>query len=182
MEKVECGNYKIYVVKGDITEFEVDAIVNAANKFLKHGGGVAGAIVKKGGYVIQRESDEIIKRMGPLKVGEAVFTSAGNLKAKIVIHTVGPIFGEGDEYSKIYKAVWNSLSLADEQGMRSIALPAISTGVYRVPPEISAKAIIQAVIDYSKEARHIREVYIVLYTEEVYRIFENVFRGLKEQC
>ncbi len=182
MESHKCGNYYISVVKGDITEFQVDAIVNAANKFLKHGGGVAGAIVRKGGMVIQEESDRLIRERGPLNVGDAVFTSAGNLKAKIVIHTVGPIFGEGDEYSKIYRAVINSISLADEKGMRSVAFPAISTGVYRVPPEISARAMIQALIDYSDSARNIEHVYLVLYTDEIYEIFRRVFQELLSQC
>ena len=182
MDRVKCGKYVIELAKGDITEFEVDAIVNAANKFLKHGGGVAGAIVRKGGYIIQRESDELIKKRGPLDVGEAVYTTAGNLKAKIVIHTVGPIFGEGDEMSKIYRAVWNSISLADENGMRSVAFPAISTGVYRVPPEISARAMIEALIDYSQHAKNVEKVYIVLYTEEIYRVFKEIFDELSSRC
>ncbi len=182
MESIKCGNYYISIVKGDITEFEVDAIVNAANKFLKHGGGVAGAIVRKGGMIIQEESDKLIRERGPLDVGDAVFTSAGNLKAKIVIHTVGPIFGEGDEYNKIYRAVVNSVSLADERGMKSVAFPAISTGVYRVPPEISARAMIQALIDYSDMAKNIEHVYLVLYTDDIYEVFRKVFRELLSQC
>ncbi|HIE37144.1 TPA: macro domain-containing protein, partial [Candidatus Geothermarchaeota archaeon] len=149
METVKCGRYYISIVKGDITGFRVDAIVNAANKFLRHGGGVAGAILKRGGPIIQIESDKIIRERGPLNVGDAVYTPAGNLEAKIVIHTVGPIYGEGGEYKKIYTAVMNSLTLADELGMRSIAFPAISTGVYKVPPKVSAEAMLSAVIDYS---------------------------------
>lgn len=182
MESVKCGNYYISIVKGDITEFEVDAIVNAANKFLKHGGGVAGAILRKGGMIIQEESDKLIRERGPLNVGDAVFTSAGNLKAKIVIHTVGPIFGEGDEYKKIYRAVINSIGLADERGMKSVAFPAISTGVYRVPPDISARAMIQALIDYSVNAKNVENVYLVLYTDDIYEVFKKVFRELLSQC
>ncbi len=182
MDRVRCGRYWIELAKGDITEFEVDAIVNAANRFLKHGGGVAGAIVRKGGYIIQKESDELIRKRGPLNVGDAVYTSGGNLKAKIVIHTVGPIYGEGDEYSKIYKAVWNSVSLADENGMRSVAFPAISTGVYRVPPDISARAMIQSLIDYSKYVKNVERVIIVLYTDEIFQIFRDIFNELTVQC
>ncbi len=182
METVKCGKYNISIVKGDITEFKVDAIVNAANKFLKHGGGVAGAILRKGGWVIQEESDKLVKERGPLEVGDAVYTTAGNLSAKIVIHTVGPIYGEGDEYQKIYRAVTNSISLADERGMKTVAFPAISTGVYKVPPEISARAMIQALIDYSEYAKNVEHVYLVLYTQEIYDIFERVFRELSTQC
>lgn len=182
METVKCGRYQISIVKGDITGFKVDAIVNTANKFLRHGGGVAGAIIKRGGSIIQMESDKIIRERGPLNVGDAVYTLAGHLDAKIVIHTVGPVYGEGGEYSKIYKAVMNSLTLADERGMRSIALPAISTGVYRVPPETSAEAMLDAIIDYSGRAVNIDHVYIVLYTEDIYRIFKEVFHKLISRC
>ena len=179
---MRCNRYYITLTKGDITEFKVDAIVNAANKFLKHGGGVAGAIVRRGGSIIQEESDRIIRDRGPLDVGEAVYTSAGNLHAKIVIHTVGPIMGEGDEYRKLYRAVYNSISLADEQGMKTIAFPAISTGVYRVPPEISARAMLEALRDYSMYARNIEHVYIVLYTEEIYNVFRREAEKFKDGC
>ena len=94
----------IQLVKGDITDLEVDAIVNAANKWLKHGGGVAAAIVRKGGEIIQKESNKIISEYGPLEVGDAVITTAGKLKVKAVIHTVGPVYGEGQEKEKLKKA------------------------------------------------------------------------------
>lgn len=171
MERFRCGGLEILFMKGDITEVEADAIVNAANKYLQHGGGVAGAIVRRGGQVIQEESDRIIRERGPLEVGDAVKTTAGRLKAKWVIHTVGPIKGEGDEESKIYRAVRNSLLLAKSEGLESIAFPAISTGVYRVEPEVSARGMIRAVKDFSRDPGSVKRVIFVLYTDDIYRVF-----------
>jgi len=111
----EINGVKLKVVKGDITQEEVEAIVNAANSYLKHGGGVAGAIVRAGGEVIQKESDEYVEKYGPLPVGSATITSAGKLKAKYVIHTVGPRWGEGDEEKKLEKAIESVLTLAKEK-------------------------------------------------------------------
>jgi len=167
-----CGDGKITIVKGDITDQDVDAIVNAANEYLKHGGGVALAIVRRGGDVIQRESDEQIRRRGPLKVGEAVYTSGGNLKARYVIHTVGPRRGDGDEWGKIFEAVSNSLKLAYELGVESIAFPAISAGTFGVDPEVSADAILEATKQFLiKGFGRPREVRIVLYGDEIYNVF-----------
>ncbi len=173
MERWVCGEGEIVIVEGDITEQEVDAIVNAANEYLKHGGGVALAIVRKGGDVIQRESDELVKRRGPLKVGEAVYTSAGRLRARYVIHTVGPRKGSGDEWRKIYEAVTNSLLLGEQLGCRSIAIPAISAGTFGVEPETSADAIIQASKDFltSGGPQHLKTIKLVLYGERMYKIF-----------
>ncbi len=177
---LERFNYKgveIEILKGDITEVEADAIVNAANKYLKHGGGVAAAIVKKGGGIIQKESNKIIAEYGPLEVGEAVATSAGRLKAKKVIHTVGPVYGEGREREKLMKAVCNSMRLAEELGLKSIAFPAISTGVYRVPPELAADAMIDAILDHIDSGKcKLNKIMLVLYTNEIYSIFLNTFK------
>jgi O-acetyl-ADP-ribose deacetylase len=114
----------IRLVKGDITERTVDVIVNAANSYLKHGGGVAGAIVRKGGGIIQKESDKI----GFVPVGSSVITGAGKLPCKAVIHAVGPKMGEGDEDAKLRSSVSSSLTLASERNFRSISMPAISLG------------------------------------------------------
>jgi O-acetyl-ADP-ribose deacetylase len=109
---VNLGNNKVLrLVKGDITERNVDAIVNAANSYLKHGGGVADAIVRKGGGIIQQESDKIVANKGPVPVGTAVDSTAGKLPCKAVIHTVGPRMGEGNEDYKLRKAVKSSLSI-----------------------------------------------------------------------
>lgn len=183
MKEYRYKNIMINIVKGDITEIEADAIVNAANKYLKHGGGVAAAIVNRGGAIIQRESNKIIAEYGPLEVGEAVSTSAGELKAKKVIHTVGPIYGEGWEREKIIKAVINCLRLADGIGLRSIAFPAISTGIYRVPVELAADAMIDGIFEYiDKNTSNIEKIILVLYTSKVYDTFLNKLkRKLREK-
>ena len=121
---------KLIACKGDITQQDTDAITNAANEYLKHGGGVAGAIVRRGGYEIQKESDEIVRERGPVPVGEAVVTGAGKLKAKYVIHTVGPRWGEGDEDNKLYRAIQSVLREADKLKISSVAIPAVSTGIF----------------------------------------------------
>jgi O-acetyl-ADP-ribose deacetylase (regulator of RNase III) len=115
----------IRLVKGDITERKVDVIVNAANSYLKHGAGVAGAIVRKGGAIIQQESDKI----GYVQVGSAVITTSGKLPCNAVIHTVGPRMGEGNEDNKLRKAIQNCLKLATEKGFKTISLPAVSSWV-----------------------------------------------------
>jgi len=117
------------LVKGDITERDVDVIVNAANSILNHGGGVAGAIVRKGGRLIQEESDKI----GSVPVGSAVMTSAGKLRCKAIIHAVGPRMGEGEEDDKLKNAVRTSLLLASQNGFVSISMPAISSGTFGFP-------------------------------------------------
>ena len=141
---VNIGNNKVLrLVKGDITERNVDAIVNAANSYLKHGVGVAAAIVRKGGTLIQEESNKIVKGIGGLiPVGSAVITKAGNLPCKAVIHTVGPRMGEGDEDYKLRKAVRSSLLLASEKGFRSISMPAISSGIFGFPKDRCAKILV----------------------------------------
>ena len=116
----------IRLVSADLTEREVDAIVNAANTRLQHGGGVAGAIVRKGGQVIQDESD----RIGYVPVGGAAITTGGTLKARYVIHAVGPRIGEGDEDNKLKQAINSVLALATEEKLRSISIPAISAGIF----------------------------------------------------
>lgn len=135
------------LVQGDIAERDVDAIVNAANSHLKHGGGVAGAIVRKGGQVIQEESDKI----GFTPVGTAVITSAGKLPAKFVIHAVGPRMGEGDEDNKLKNAVLSSLLLASEKGLKSISIPAISYGIFGFPKDRCAGILVKKALNYIKE-------------------------------
>src|SRR5215831_19342656 len=128
----------IRLVKGDITERNVDVIVNAANSHLKHGAGVAGAIVRKGGSIIQRESNKI----GYVQVGSAVITTSGKLPCSAVIHTVGPRMGEGNEDTKLRKAVQSSLKLAADNGFKSISMPAISSGIFGFPKDRCAKILI----------------------------------------
>jgi O-acetyl-ADP-ribose deacetylase (regulator of RNase III) len=129
---------KLRLVQGDITGRDVDAIVNAANSYLQHGGGVAGAIVRKGGKTIQDESDAI----GFTPVGTAVITRAGKLPARYVIHAVGPRMGEGDEDNKLKNAVRSALALASEKALTSISLPAISAGIFGFPKDRCAKILV----------------------------------------
>ncbi len=162
---------QVFLTKGDITEIEADAIVNAANSYLEHGGGVAYAIVKKGGWKIQEESREYIRNHGPLKTGEVAVTSAGKLKAKYVIHAVGPIYGvEGEE--KLEESIRNSLKKAEELGIKSIALPAISTGIYGYPYEICARKFAKVLNEKDWKLK----IIVCLYSEDAYNTFKEVFR------
>jgi len=142
--EINLDNNKILrLVKGDITERNVDVIVNAANSYLKHGGGVAAAIARKGGAVIQDESDMIITAGGLVPVGSAVITTAGRLPCKAVIHTVGPRMGEGNEDYKLRKAVRSSLLLASEKGFTSISMPAVSSGIFGFPKDRCARILVE---------------------------------------
>jgi len=132
------GSCRLEAVLGDMTAETTDAIVNAANRELAHGGGLAGAIVRAGGDVIQRESD----RLAPVEVGHATTTSAGDLPCRWVIHAVGPRWGEGDEEAKLRSAVRSALGEADRIGARSLSLPAISTGVFGYPKQEGVRTLV----------------------------------------
>ncbi len=134
-------------VEGDITERDVDAIVNAANSRLQHGGGVAGAIVRKGGLSIQEESD----RVGPVPVGGAALTGAGRLPAKAVIHAVGPRMGEGGEDEKLESAVFSALALASAKSFKSIAMPAISSGIFGFPKDRCARILVRSALRFIRD-------------------------------
>ena len=134
----KTNNKALRLVLGDITERDVDAIVNAANSHLQHGGGVAGAIVRKGGQIIQDESDKI----GFVPVGNAAITTAGKLPSRFVIHAVGPRMGEGDEDNKLKNAVLSSLMRASDKGLKSISMPAISSGIFGFPKDRCASILV----------------------------------------
>lgn len=162
-------NHTTIIIKlGDITEEDTQAIVNAANRELQHGAGVAGAIVQKGGSNIQEESD----RIGTVETGNAAITSGGNLKANFVIHAVGPRMGEGNEDEKLRLATWNSLRLADEGLIQSIAFPAISTGIFGYPIDRCAFIMLEAVRKYCKGETAIREIRFCLFDEAAFKVFE----------
>lgn len=144
-------SHTLQIVQGDITTEEVDAIVNAANEHLQHGGGVAWAISKRGGPIIQQESNEWVQTKGPVSHAHPAWTSGGKLPAKYVIHAVGPVWGQGDEDAKLSDAVTGSLRVADELGLKSIAFPAISTGIFGFPKERAAKVIKGAIETYFEE-------------------------------
>ncbi len=166
-KKVKNGKI-IKIIMGDITEETTDAIVNAANSHLKHGGGVAGAIVRKGGKIIQEESDKI----GFCPVGKAVYTSAGKLKAKYVIHAVGPRWGEGEEEKKLRSAVRSALEVATQLKLKSVAIPAISTGIFGYPKEEGTRVILDEVINFlENENTTIQEVHLTNIDEETSNLF-----------
>jgi O-acetyl-ADP-ribose deacetylase (regulator of RNase III) len=166
------------IVIGDITEQDTDAIVNAANPSLMGGGGVDGAIHRKGGPAILRECTEIRERQYPrgLPTGGAVITTGGNLKARHIIHTVGPIWrgGKEGEPQQLARAYENSLRLAAERGLRTIAFPAISTGAYGYPAEKAAGTAIKTTVTHLQENTEIEEITLVTYTHEDYRTHAKV--------
>jgi O-acetyl-ADP-ribose deacetylase (regulator of RNase III) len=147
----KIGHATLKVIEGDITEEETSAIVNAANSYLAHGGGVAFAIVKKGGREIQEESNKIVEEKGPIPFGEAVITKGYHLKAKYVIHVVGPRFGEGKEEEKLRKAIRSVLELAKEHGIKTISIPAISCGIFGFPKEKGTRIIVEETIKFLQE-------------------------------
>jgi len=162
---------KLRIVEGNIVVLNVDAIVNAANKSLILGGGVAGAIRNLGGPSIQEECNAI----GPIEVGEAVLTGAGTLNAEYVIHAVGPVYGEGDEDIKLANATLNSLKLAQEKTLKSIALPAISTGIFHFPIKRCAEIMIKIAMDFLRDNETPQEIVLCLYGERAYTIFQGTF-------
>ena len=161
---------QLVLVQGDITEMDTDAIVNAANKNLILGAGVAGAIRTKGGATIQEECN----RIGGAPVGGAAITTGGDLKASYVIHAVGPRMGEGDEDRKLADATRNSLKLANEKGLASITFPAISTGIFGFPKDRCARIMLTTVAEtLKKEATSLKEVVFCLWGEETLQVFQN---------
>lgn len=176
MEKIVNGK-KITLLRGDLTDLAVDAVVNAANTRLQLGGGIAGAIRMKGGPSIQEECDKI----GPIKVGEAAITTGGNLKASHVIHAVGPVYGEGNDDEKLRNATLNSLKTATVNGLATIAFPAISTGIFGFPKDRCARIMLTAVNEYLKnEKTSLVEIIFCLWSKEDLELFENTFQALPD--
>jgi O-acetyl-ADP-ribose deacetylase (regulator of RNase III) len=141
----------VRVVQSDLTAEPVDAIVNAANEHLAHGGGVAGAISRKGGPVIQQESSAWVREHGPVPTGSAAITGAGTLPCRYVIHAVGPVWGSGDEEAKLAGAVRSALDLAEEHGLRSVSMPGISSGIFGFPKPLCAKVMLRTIRDWLAE-------------------------------
>ena len=164
---------RILLIHGDLTEQRVEAIVNAANARLAHGGGVAGAIARRGGPSIQAESDAWVRQHGPASAERPALTGAGDLPCRYVIHAVGPVWGEGDEDARLQQAVRSALALAEELGLASLALPAISTGIYGFPLARAAPLLIEAVEGFlnALPASRLREVRITLFDDPALEIF-----------
>ncbi|GAB4448430.1 MAG: hypothetical protein OHK0041_08870 [Anaerolineales bacterium] len=172
LERVLPTGQSIQIVRGDITAEQADAIVNAANQYLHHGGGVAWAISKKGGPAIQEESDAWIRSHGPVSHSHPAWTSGGRLPAKYVIHAVGPVWGEGDEDRKLSEAVSGALRAADELKCKTIAMPAISTGIFGFPKDRAAQIILAAIEGYFAGAPSALEtVRVVLFDQETAEVF-----------
>ncbi len=169
VEKTFPSGQSLQIVQGDITIEEVDAIVNAANEQLAHGGGVAWAISKKGGKAIQEESDEWVRQHGQVSHTHPAWTSGGLLPAKYVIHAVGPVWinGRDDEDQKLQDAVTGSLQVADELKCTSISMPAISTGIFGFPKDKAAKIIFRVIADYfeTNHNSNLKQVRIVLFDQ-----------------
>ena len=165
---------RISLLQGDITKLKVDAIVNAANSSLMGGGGVDGAIHRAGGPAILEECRQIIAWQGRCETGEAVITTGGNLWARFVIHTVGPVWhgGSGNEPELLENAYLNSLALAVENDVETIAFPNISTGVYGYPKEKAAEIAIRAVTGFLAQNDQIRKVYFVCFDQENYELYQ----------
>lgn len=167
----------IKFVKGDITTLKVDAIVNAANSSLMGGGGVDGAIHRAGGPAILKECKAYVSAHGRLPTGQAMITSGGDLPAKFVIHTVGPVYSEradgGKQSAKLRDCYLNSLKLAAEKRLSSVAFPSISTGAYRYPLAEAAPIAVKAVSAFLKEPSSVKEVTFVLFNEATYEVYKN---------
>jgi O-acetyl-ADP-ribose deacetylase len=165
------NNHLIQLCLGDITELHVDAIVNAANEHLSHGGGVAAAISKKGGSSIQQESHLWVRTHGLVKTGSAAVTSGGRLKAKYIIHAVGPVYGSGDEENKLSSAVRSALQIAESMRLGSIAFPAISTGIFGFPVDRCARIMIDTLTAFFQQERFLKTVVLCLWDQATLQIF-----------
>jgi O-acetyl-ADP-ribose deacetylase len=170
--KRTVGNAVVELAVRDITEMDTDAIVNAANSRLSHGGGVAAAIARKGGPSIQEESDLWVAVRGAVPTGSCAITGAGNLAARYVIHTVGPRMGEGDEDLKLRLATLACLETAEKHNLRSIAFPAVSAGVFGFPMERCAAVMLETVLEFVRSRPSIGRVVFCLIDRPACDIFE----------
>ncbi|HLI34522.1 MAG TPA: macro domain-containing protein [Terriglobia bacterium] len=169
---------RIHFYKGDITEMAVDAIVNAANTDLVFGAGVAGAIRRKGGPRIQEECD----RIGPIDLGGAAVTTGGNLKALYVVHAASMRLGGRTTADSLRQSVRNTLERAEEKAFKSIAFPAIGTGVAGFPMEECARIMIEEVEAHLKSRTSLEDIYFVLYDDAALRTFEQVYKQLQSRA
>jgi len=166
--RVKVGRAEVILDHGDITEMDVDAVVNAANDHLWMGGGVAGAIKRKGGEIVEREA--VAK--GPISVGDAVITTAGDLKARHVIHAAGMGQDLKTDEDLVRKATHSSLALAEEKKLASLAFPAIGCGVGGLSAHLCARAMLVEAVEFLQESESLRKVVFVLFDDGTYRIFQ----------
>lgn len=169
---VRINRTVLELVEGDITELDTDAIVNAANERLAHGGGVAGVISRRGGPTIQGESDAWVRQHGRVVTGSAAITSGGDLKTRHVIHAVGPVYDRTPRSAELLaSAVRSALQIADDHGLKSIALPAISTGIFGYPLEEAAQVMLKAAITYLRDETALEHVIFCLYGRRAFDVF-----------
>jgi O-acetyl-ADP-ribose deacetylase len=180
MTSIIVNKTELTLMVGDITKQKTDAIVNAANSSLMGGGGVDGAIHRAGGPKILEECMKIREKQGGCDTGEAVITTGGNLPAKYVIHTVGPIWGGGNrkEPELLANCYKNSLKLAVENDIKTISFPSISTGAYGYPIDQAATVALKAIIDFLKKDDSIDEVVFTLFNDTTYKSYENALKSI----
>ncbi|HZX11429.1 MAG TPA: macro domain-containing protein [Acidobacteriota bacterium] len=176
MKEWRKGQKALKLIEGNIALVDAEAVVNAANKSLILGGGVAGAIRSFGGPSIQEECNSI----GPIEVGEAVITGAGKLKAKYVIHAAGPVYGEGNEDEKLRKATRNSLEIAEKKKLKNIAFPAISAGIFRFPIKRCSEIMIKTCLDFLKKHDYPKEIIFCLYGDKSFSVFEETLDHIEK--
>ena len=174
---------RLSLIQGDITRQDTDAIVNAANSGLMGGGGVDGAIHRAGGPAILEDCKKIRAERGRLPTGQAVITTGGNLKARYVIHTVGPVWhgGDSDEAQLLASAYRESLKLAVEHGLKSVSFPSISTGIYGYPVDLAAGVALQTVIDFLNSDNRLTEVVFVLFDSKTHRTYVDTLQELSRK-
>ena len=178
--EVTINKTKICMIQGDITEQATEAIVNAANPSLMGGGGVDGAIHQAGGPAILEECKKIVAQQGRLPTGKAVITTGGNLQARYVIHTVGPIWhgGSTNEAALLRSAYYECLKLATENRLASIAFPSVSTGAYGYPVDEAAKIAVSTVVSFPKEqATSLKNVAFVLFDSRTYQSYRSALQA-----
>lgn len=173
---------KLFLLQGDLLCLDVDAIVNAANAYLQHGGGVAGQIVRRGGEVIQIESDRWVQEKGIVSHDEPAYTSAGSLNFKYIIHAVGPVWGSGNEELKLRQAIQGSLRVADRLNLSSLGFPAISTGIFGFPVSKAAHVFFSSIDDYyhNHPLSLLQIIKIALFDQKPYEVFLSEFYSWKK--
>ncbi len=182
--EVTINQVKLRIIQGDLTQQDTDAIVNAANPSLMGGGGVDGAIHQAGGPAILEECKQIVSRQGRLPTGKAVITTGGNLKARYVIHTVGPIWHGGNkgEPELLASAYQESLKLAADNSLTSLSFPSISTGAYGYPVSVAAKVAISAVITFLQQSTtSLKKVVFVLFDPQTFKAYSSALNEVTRQ-
>ncbi len=171
----------IEIIRGDITRIKTGAIINAANKDLRHGGGVAGAISRRGGPIVQDESNAWIAQHGPIDFDRPAYTQGGNLPCKFIIHTAGPVWGEGNEDQKLTNAIRSALQMAEQLQVSSVTIPAISTGIFGFPIKRAAGVFMRTLDDFvnTEDLHFLKKITLVLFDGGTLDLFTEAFDTFK---